>query len=297
MYLSEESITALANILTGQNGLTEPANKKLIDEVFELIGSKHLISTYSDAFQEYPDIKNSRMISNKDFKLFSYTKVKLHEINRTSKIHELVKHYLLSFSVYFQSDMSEEIISYLNTYFESDNYCIVPIELDSEYRLYSVDKSIIDYDCLFQESEKGAYVLIDEQVQKCIKKIKEQDYSGAITNSRSLLEQILREIQIDINPDSRRGYNGKLGKLLEKVLKDLDITEGLAGKPKKGYDNITEGFQSITEGISLLRHGMSDAHNISHPPNKKDALLAVNTAKTLANFIVEHYFEKFVNAT
>ncbi len=38
---------------------------------------------------------------------------------------------------------------------------------------------------------------------------------------------------------------------------------------------------------------MSDAHNISHIPTQKDALLAVNTSKTLVNFIVEHYFEKF----
>ena len=39
---------------------------------------------------------------------------------------------------------------------------------------------------------------------------------------------------------------------------------------------------------------MSDAHNISHVPTQKDAILAVNTVKTLANFIVEHYFEKYV---
>ena len=114
-----------------------------------------------------------------------------------------------------------------------------------------------------------------------------------------MLEQLLCEIRSEIqisNGQRRSGYNGGIDELLADVLDKLKIKETLKEKVYNGYESIENGFKSLVHGISLLRHGMSDAHNISYAPSQKDALLAVNTAKTIANFIVKVYFEKFVNA-
>ena len=245
-------------------------------------------------FNKHEEVRKHINFKRSTYKLENYTRIKLRDLNGTKELSQFINLLIEDLSIRTKTEPLQEIFEYLNVEFSKDNYQIVKIEHDSNFRLYSLDDSMVSYGCYFKEQQKGQFVLINDHCDKCINKIKGGDYSGAITNSRSLLEQILREIQIEMNPTSRRGYNGDLKRLLEDVLKRLDITSGLREKSQKGYQKLQDGFVEITEGISMLRHGMSDAHNISYSPTQKDALLAVNTSKTLANFIVEHYFEKHV---
>ena len=67
-------------------------------------------------------------------------------------------------------------------------------------------------------------------------------------------------------------------------------------KIKTIYSQILRGLSSSINGLSGLRNTMSDSHPLERIPSENDALLAINEAKTVANFIVRHYFEKFVNS-
>lgn len=297
MLLSTTSLEKLTNIITGFAGITSKINKSEIDAITYTSGNKDIICKYDECFSEHSDIINNPLYSKTEFKQEKYVRLQLEKMNGTSKIHDFITVYFKH--IYDYADEPEEVVEYLNRYFDKDGYSIERIEGTDEYKIYSIDDCLIDYDCLFNESERGNYILINEHNKKCFEKIKARDYAGAITNSRSLLEQLLCEIrsEIQISKGQRKsGYNGKIDKLLEYILSELNIKEGFQDKVYSGYENIEEGFKSLVHGVSLIRHGMSDAHNISYVPSQKDALLAVNTAKTIANFIVQVYFEKFVNA-
>lgn len=297
MLLSATSLEKLTNIITGYAGLTSKINKSEIDAITYTSGSEDIICTYEECFVEYSDITNNPQYTSREFKLEKYVRLQLEKINGTSRIHDFIIVYFKH--IYDYADEPEEVVEYLNRYFDADGYSIEKIEFSDEYKIYSLDDCLVNYDCLFKESERGNYILINEHNKKCFEKIKSGDYTGAITNSRSLLEQLLCEIRSEIqisNGQRRSGYNGGIDELLADVLDKLKIKETLKEKVYNGYESIENGFKSLVHGISLLRHGMSDAHNISYAPSQKDALLAVNTAKTIANFIVKVYFEKFVNA-
>jgi hypothetical protein len=301
MLLSQASIGRLVNVITGLCGINPKGSKKEVDRIFKGLNFIELINSYQDFFDKYPEIKANRQINNSDFKLYNYSKINIEKLNGRAEL-QLLVNYLLDLFNQSGKVYIEELFSYLNYEFIKDTYEIVKIEGSNDYKLYSLEDCMISYEYLNTETKLGNLVLIEEHCNKCINKFKKADYTGAITNSRSMLEQILREVQVCIKkietPRARVcGYNGEIIPLLKDVLKKLELTQGLVNPPKKGYEELEDGFEKITNGISLLRHGMSDAHNISYIPKKKDALLAVNTAKTLANFIVGNYFEKFVETT
>lgn len=291
MLLGYRSIEKLSHIITGSTGLSPERNKAGVDRIFTKYPCKK--ESYNACFQDHPDIRNNTLYGSNAYKLHHYTCFKLREMSGIQELSLFCDEFINEIS--YDEDMAE-IIEYLNAAFINDNCEFIQIEEDNRYKVFSIDGSIVSYSCYFKESEKGQHVLIQEHMEKCIKKVTDGDYSGAITNAQSLLEQILVQIRNDIKGTPKKGHGGSLEKLLKSVLKLLNITDGMEAKPKKGYGLLEDGFNDITKGLSLLRHGMSDAHSISHEPNQKDALLAVNTSKTLANFIVEHYFEKFVDA-
>ena len=296
MLLSEKSLDALTNILTGLNNLTEKQKKSFVDVIFK----HHDIQpqTYEIIFAEEIDIKNNILFSNMDFKLFQYTKLMLQKVNGTSKIFEILDDEIQYIYNSYEQERCDEIFQYLNNKFLDDNYSIEIIETLNKPIIYTLDDTLVNYNCLFTETERGSFALINQHNKKCFEKIKTGDYSGAITNSRSLLEQILRELQKEFEHiDNTSRYNGKdIVRLYNDVIDRLNIKEGLVAQPLVGYTKLEQGFEKLIDGVSIIRHGMSDAHNISHEPSIKDAVLAVNTAKTIANFIVKIYFEKFVDA-
>lgn len=297
MLLSEKSLEKLTNIITGYAGLTSKINKSEIDAITYNSGSEDVICKYDECFANHPDIINNPLYSKTEFKQEKYVKLQLAKINGTSKIYDFIIVYFEH--IYDYADEPEEVVEYLNRYFDKDGYSIEKIESTHEYKIYALDNSLINYDCLFNESERGNYILINEHNKKCFDKIKSGDYTGAITNSRSLLEQLLCEIrgEIQISRGQRRsGYNGEIDTLIDDVFPMLKISDNLIGAPRSAYQKLEEGFKEIIKGLAILRIGMSDAHAITYTPTQKDAMLAVNAAKTLANFIVQHYFETFVNA-
>ncbi len=287
MLLGYASIDRLSKILTTDEGFGLDVTKKGFEQY--LNGTSVRVETYDKAFEGVDEVKNSQLYANKHFKINSYAKLKISELNGTGELRVFTENFL---SILVCSDLAEELVAKINESFIEDDYEIIYVEALERYSIHSLLDCLVSYDCLFAENLQGQHHLIAEHNKKCVGRILEGDYSGAITSSRSLLEQILREIQIDKIPSGRRGrYGGDFDKLLKTVLDVLKLPNGFDLKIKKGYEKLEEGFNTLGQGMNLLRHGMSDSHNITFEPTQKDALLAVNTSKTLANFIVTHYFE------
>ena len=136
------------------------------------------------------------------------------------------------------------------------------------------------------------FIEISDQIQKCHLKIQNNDYTGAITSSRALVESVC----IYIIENSNKSYNsdGKLNKLYNEASKILRMN------PKEYNDNsikqICSGFFSIINGLANLRNDLGDAHGKSqqnsYKPAYRHALLAVNSAKTISEFLYSSWVEK-----
>lgn len=294
MKLSSDSINVFVNILLGLTGLTVQLKKSEIDEILKKADIE--IKSFEKFFADFPDIKVHPQYKNMHFKLEKYLAINLKNINFTHRLYQVVDGYFSQLSNYTSS--TAEVMEYINAEFSKDNYEIVQLEETGEFKIYSLDDSMINYDCIFKEKELGNYILINQQCEKCIKKIENGDYMGAITNASSLLEQLLQEIILDQTLKKKVKYSYKLQEFMRNVLKQLNIGQNNSSIQKKISFDFKKGFINLVDGINLMRNNMSDAHRIlpGLEPTRQEALLAVNTAKTIANFIVAEYFEKFGDA-
>ena len=191
MLLSTTSLEKLTNIITGFAGITSKINKSEIDAITYTSGNEDIICTYEECFAEHSDIINNPLYSKTEFKQEKYVRLQLEKMNGTSKIHDFITVYFKH--IYDYADEPEEVVEYLNRSFDADGYSIEKIESSDEYKIYSLDDCLVNYNCLFKESERGNYILINEHNEKCFNKIK----LGKATKE---LSHILNEIsQIVLN--------------------------------------------------------------------------------------------------
>lgn len=157
---------------------------------------------------------------------------------------------------------------------------------------YYVDFELDEIDLVKSESlDNISFDYIKEQISKCENKIREQDYEGAITNARNLIESISLYI-IEYLSNEEYTYDGNLMKLYKKVSNILNLNP--SNHSDENLKQILSGLISQINGISGLRNNYSDAHGGS-PSQKKykiddrHAVLAVNSAKTISEFLYNTY--------
>jgi hypothetical protein len=138
--------------------------------------------------------------------------------------------------------------------------------------------NVINEDRLTREFAK-------EQLEKCKKKIIENDFSGVITNARSLLEDVMcKEI-----------YKQVTGTILESKGNLIDDWKELAKKlnldaekaPDEFLKQILRGLGSIVQGLASMRNKMSDGHSPNYKSERHHAVLAINSALTIIEFLFD----------
>ncbi len=134
-----------------------------------------------------------------------------------------------------------------------------------------------------------SHVYIQENINKCNEKINAKDYSGAITNSRSLLEHVLEYIYREITgKDFNTDKLPKKYKALSQKL-NLDpahIDEKISTEELK---QIMSGFNSVLSGLACFSNDWADRHARKFDPKMHHAQLAVNSAFTLCEFLLSSY--------
>ncbi|UYZ01227.1 abortive infection family protein [Peribacillus frigoritolerans] len=157
----------------------------------------------------------------------------------------------------------------LGPYFLEDSELVV-IELPS------IEKNNLNYN------------FISQQVDKCNEKIRKGDYSGSITNARTLVETVLVEIRFKLDGTETSQYDGKFVPLYKSVatLLSLDYSNQNSPYPIK---QILKGLVEIISGLGKVRNKMGDSHPLTYNPSKSQAKLAVNSANTLCNYLLATY--------
>jgi hypothetical protein len=129
-------------------------------------------------------------------------------------------------------------------------------------------------------------------VDKCEFKLKSGDYAGAITNARSLVEDVLREIELELNTEQPTKYDGDLPRLYKRVRQLLGM-DPAQYVDRDDVIQILVGLTSIVSGLAGLSNDMADRHGGRRArADARHGRLAVNAANTLCGFVVDVYEAK-----
>jgi hypothetical protein len=130
---------------------------------------------------------------------------------------------------------------------------------------------------------------ISEQIEKADAKVAVGDYDGAVTNARTLLEALLLDIERKVTgaEPSQEGDILKYYKRVQKFLNlDASQRETNAEVIPDSLRMVLRGLAGCVQGIAEARNKMGDAHARSYKPAKRHAILVVNAAKTIADFLL-----------
>lgn len=214
----------------------------------------------------------------------TFAKEKVAELNGKPKLKDALQK-LLDPRLWLEINNGtvEDCAAQVNAIIRYDGYEVV--RDGNFYKVRELAGAVIEVENRFAESEELSEVLIEEQIQKCREKVESGDYSGAITNARSLIEAVCTKIEADLDPNAL-GNDGDLVKLFNRVRKLLNLDPSRQDI-NESLKQVLSGLSTIINGLAAMRNKMSDAHGVAYKPSRHHAKLAVNAAKTLADFLFD----------
>lgn len=261
ILLSDVSIKELANTIIGEGGNSPHRNVANLEE---------FLSLYIDTAEKHR--YGSR---------FYHTERKLNEYNNSTSIEQIILG-LLAPSQFVDSSYSvQDVVTHLNRFLRYDAWEVRPV--GTEWEIVKREAEVV-FRSPYDESSHFSRVFINQQIEKCDEKIVAEDYDGAITNARSMVEAVLKEIERDFDKSPPK-HNGDLIALYKRVQRHLNLTP--AGSLPDNLKQVLSGLTSLINGLASLRNTMGDAHALSYKPQKHHADLAVNSAKTICKFLYD----------
>jgi hypothetical protein len=262
--LSKASIAAIGKIATGDGGLSPYRKGYELVELFNIALARN--ESYGSGFP-------SRWF---------YAEEKIGEIQTIEQLNRLIKE-ILDPRLYANSQYSvDKAVSYLSETLIYEN-----LKIFQSGRFFAVGMAGDDLVGV-ESNDLLSNHYLQAQIQKCRDKIEGEDFEGAITNARTLVESTFVTLESRLTTDFTPEYDGDLGKLFKRVQKLLNL-DPAQEKLNNTLREILTGFVSIVKGLSTLRNKMSDAHPTVYTPSRHHAKLAVNAAKVLVEFVTESY--------
>ena len=212
------------------------------------------------------------------------------------------QHMIYSIACELQSSMTKDSIdAYLGGFavpLSDSNYTINSKRVYVENTLKNVDGitilniskdlHLISPDVLLTVIENlSGSEFISQQISKCKAKMNTEDYDGAITNARTLVEEILLYIEEKIQ-GSRQSYDGNLLSLYKRVSKQINMYPD-DSKTGNSFNEILRGFIPIIGGLAGLSNSIADRHATTKHPKKHHAKIVVNSAMILSEFLLESF--------
>lgn len=124
-------------------------------------------------------------------------------------------------------------------------------------------------------------------VEKCESRLGMGDFEGATTVARTLLEAVLGKLEEKL-VGTRTDHKGELPKQFKAVAKALNMDDQRPDLDAR-FKDLVRGLVVVANAIAPLRSGLGDAHPRKRAPAEHHARLIVNSAKTVATFLVDSY--------
>lgn len=135
---------------------------------------------------------------------------------------------------------------------------------------------------------------IFEEIDKAINKYNNDDLDGALTTSRTILENVCKFILRNENQNFKHSIS--FPELSNLVIKYLNIGNIKISENNEFSEKINQNFSSILIGISNLRNYLGDAHGSSQDKinlKKYEVRLVVDIAGSMALFLYEYYHNSY----
>lgn len=212
-----------------------------------------------------------------------YAQDKLRELNGQAVLKQVIST-ALDPRAFLKNQLDlDSIVVKVNDNLKHDGYEVVKDGL--AYKVRELSAGSVKFEMPATVSHELTQLAIDDNIRKCEEKLAKGDYSGAITNARSLVESVLIGIEKEFDTQALE-YDGNLQALYKRVQKHLhlepdrkDISDSLR--------QILSGLVSVVGGLAAVRNKMGDAHVTSYRPGRHHAKLAVHAAVTLSDFLFE----------
>ncbi|MEI7938683.1 MAG: abortive infection family protein [Verrucomicrobiota bacterium] len=270
MKIARNTLAELVKIVTGDTKVSPYRSGPMLVRLFNEFGANDFYE------QGFP----SR---------WKYTEEKLLPLNETTSLRKLINNIFDAREWIGKGFNPETAAAHLNKFLKFDGYELV--RDGHHFKVRETGAVAVQFDTPFPESQEVNHVFIEEQVRKCDKKIDEGDFGGAITNARSLVEAVLVEIEKQLLPAAPQ-YDGDLIRLNKRVQTLLNLDPARKDVSDM-LRQVLSGLASVVNGLASMRNKMSDAHVSSYKASKHHAKLAVNSAKTFADFIFDsHTYQK-----
>lgn len=264
MKVSERSISAIADIVTGDKRLSRYRSG------FKLV---HLFNEYGAN-----DVYGAGFPSR-----WSYAEDKLRGLNDSEGLVAVLCAVLHPTEFLDIEPEPQGALDHVNARLRYDGY---EVSLDGEGvpGVRTLQGSLVTFAHANARSDADVHRFLDEQLDKCDQKLRGGDYDGAITNARSLAEAVLIDLERQLSTDPP-DYDGDLLRLFKRVQKLLDL-EPTRPDVDNTLKQVLSGLASIVSGLAGTSNKMGDRHARSYKPAKRHAVLVVDSAKTLANFLI-----------
>lgn len=226
-----------------------------------------------------------------------YTKSILKSLNGTEKIKLILEEV-----VYPNHDNTENsiinVVEVLNRSLKKDGYEFTREGVSSSelqrgklYRIKPVSKNTSFVET--KEINALSHEFIDQQIDKAKKKFDDGDYSGVITNIRSMIEAVQENLIVNSGMELPE-YKGSVKLLYNTTKQSLNLS-------KVGLDSYLQqiliGLDSINLGIAGLSNNASNRHSIKYKPAKHHAKLVIDSGLSFCEFLLGSYeYQKTKNA-
>lgn len=265
--VNEKTIEALGEIITGDAQLSPYRSGPELVNFFNQFG---LNDSYGGGFP-------SR---------WKYAEEKVRHFNSSNKLHLIIEEAVDPRNFLGTKFDIEDAVEYLNEFLYYED-----LELkrrSKKYKLVNLAEPLVEIENnIFTVEGNPNHEFISEQIEKCREKIQNQDFDGAITNARSLLEAVLVEIEKKLVNDPPK-YDGQIMKLFNRVRKELNLDPSRKDL-SKNLKKILSGLINVVSGLAPIRNKMSDSHAREFKPSKHHAFLVVNAVKTVTNFLFDTF--------
>ena len=259
MKLSRKTIQLAGQLITGDGNYSPYRSGPQLVQYFVEFGADDY---YGDGFP-------SR---------WQYAEDKLRQFNDTPTMRKIIED-AVDPRDYIDGKFSvEDAVKRVNEYLIFDGYELV--REGKTFRVRDANGLLVEAEKITQTAHERAH----NQIEKCQLKIEAGDYDGAITNARTMLETIMIGI-IEEHRGEAIQNSGDLLKLYKEVKNILNLNPTV--KLPDTVKQILAGLNSITSGLAGLSNDFGDRHANKNTAQKHHARLAVNSAMTLADFLLD----------
>lgn len=209
--------------------------------------------------------------------IFSTDKIKL--ANGTPTLKKILEDFVDPRRFAGNETIVEPIVEAINNLIKFDGYAL--LKSGNLYRIADIQGNFIEAEA-FKAIDHS---FISEQIEKCQQKITSNDFNGAITNARTLVEAVLIHTIENIEQQEVKN-DGNVLNLWTRAKKALKIDIKKDEVPDFIFQ-ILSGLDTSLNGLAALSNNAGDRHANKFNTKRHHAKLAVNVAMTLSDFLID----------